>query len=1155
MPIGLRKQASQPDTKAPTPAPRTLRASRIGSSVVTLLPSSDTAPPPIRLNNSPLSRAAGVAQPDRSFETTSSSQESSLSVSSPHDAAEKEASSTASKIVRMPASSGSRAYLSTATNTVFRLVRPALDREPLTIRERGSALGRSALTVPLIARSPAQAILQRQTASDSRRSSRVEANINASMSAGEPLPIGVRQFMEPRFGADFSNVRIHKSSRAAALNRQLNARAFTTQNHIFFGQDKFKPESSQGKELIAHELTHTIQQGAAVQQRRNLQRSEDVTVRERPSVKIHGLWGIDSVLDYFADKANLIPGFRMFTVILGVNPINMSPVDRSAANILRAMIEVMPGGSLVSEALANHGIFDKVGTFVEQQVDALGMVGSSFKQAIDQFIEGFDLTDLADPGGLWERAKSIFTAPIDQLRDFAAGLVSGIVDLIKEVILKPIAQLAEGTEGYALLKAVMGKDPITGDPYPQTAENIIGPFLKLIGQDEIWQNMQKSGAIPKCFAWFKGVLSELMGFVNEIPGLFVKAFTELELADIVLVPRAFAKLAGVFGDFLGRFTSWVGDKIWKLLEIIFDVVKPGAFEYVKKTGAALKSILQNPLPFVGNLVKAAKLGFQNFAGNIGAHLKKGLLDWLTGSLEGVYIPKALSLPEMGKFALSVLGITWAQIRAKIVKALGPNGEKIMRGLETAFDIVVALVKGGPAAAWELIKDKLTSLKDQVVSGIISFITRTIVTKAIPKLIAMFIPGAGFISAIMSIYDTIMVFVEKIKKIKQIVTAFIDSIVAIAGGAIGAAAGKVESILSGLLSLAISFLAGFVGLGRVADKVREVVTKVRETVDKAIDTAINFIVTKAKALIGKLFGKGDPKDERTEDEKKRAKLAAIADAEKLLLEKGFSEEKVRGKLGGIKSRYKLLTLTLVVDSKKEKTETIHFSASASLEEIGKPKEVALPAELSLVTLSNPFVAKEKAETGKKLAMTRGELRRQVGIQEAALSNLAVGPWRANWAKFYGQNGGRADESKASADRETAIAAERANVVALWMSKNPGKPIAEANAFADELFTRRPGDKAYPFMYKSRVSNGFTYVNPVYGMTILHAADQAVGGGSETAGLGGARENFSIGAQWDRGGRAKTLKGQLDTEITNAGKTTAAADVEKLKLKVKLPVVDG
>src|SRR4029453_17600694 len=128
---------------------------------------------------------------------------------------------------------------------------------------------------------------------------------------------------------------------------------------------------------------------------------------------------------------------------------------------------------------------------------------------------------------------------------------------------------------------------------------------------------------------------------------------------------------------------------WNLLEIIFDVVKPGLTGYIKKTGAALKSILQNPMPFLGNLVNAAKLGLNNFASNFGEHLKAGLIDWLTGSLQGVYIPKALTLPELGKFALSVLGITWAQIRGKIVKALGPTGEKIMQGLETAFDVVVA----------------------------------------------------------------------------------------------------------------------------------------------------------------------------------------------------------------------------------------------------------------------------------------------------------------------------------------------------------------------------------------------------------------------------------------------------------------------------------
>ncbi len=90
---------------------------------------------------------------------------------------------------------------------------------------------------------------------------------------------------------------------------------------------------------------------------------------------------------------------------------------------------------------------------------------------------------------------------------------------------------------------------------------------------------------------------------------------------------------------------------------------------------------------------------------------------------------------------------------------------------------------------------------------------------------MFIPGAGFISAIISIYDTVMVFVQKISKIAQVVVAFIDSIVTIAAGNIGAAASRVESILGGLVSLAISFLAGFAGLGKVAGKIVGVIGKV------------------------------------------------------------------------------------------------------------------------------------------------------------------------------------------------------------------------------------------------------------------------------------------------------------------------------------------
>ncbi len=625
--------------------------------------------------------------------------------------------------------------------------------------------------------------------------------------------------------------------------------------------------------------TEAAQTAAAVQQ------GERVTVQGRTGgPRLQGFLGIDipNPLDWLADKANIIPGFRMFTIILGVNPINMSPVARSAANILRALIEFLPGGGLITQALDNSGVFEKAGAFVEKQIATLGMTGSAIKAAVTAFIDGLSLPgDLLHPGATWERAKSIFTDPIERIKSFGIGLVTGIIEIIKDAILKPIAKLAEGTEGYNLLKGVLGKDPITGEAVPRSAETLLGPIMKMIGQGETWDRMRQTGAIGKCWAWFLGVIGQLMAFVSEIPSLFISAFKSLTIEDIILVPKAFVKLGKVFLGFLGRFISWGADAVWKLLEIIFDVVSPGAFGYIKKAGAALKSILKNPLPFVGNLVKAAKAGFMNFGANFLTHLKAGLLDWLVGSLPGVYIPKALSLVEFGKLALSVFGITWAQIRGKIVKVLGPTGETIMQGLEAAFDVVKALVTGGPAAAWEVIKEKLTNLKDMIVDGIIGFIKDTVVQKAIPKLIAMFIPGAGFISAIISIYDTVMVFVQKISKIIQVVTAFINSIVAIAAGNIGAAAAKVESILAGLLALAINFLAGFVGLGKAADKIREVINKVRDKVDKAIDTAIAWIMGKAKALFATLFGKKDKVDERTDQKKKQDLDKGNAEAQGLL----------------------------------------------------------------------------------------------------------------------------------------------------------------------------------------------------------------------------------------------------------------------------------
>jgi hypothetical protein len=741
--------------------------------------------------------AARSAAPIQHTESTATpAVQRSANVSSPHDRAEIEASEVARTVMRTSAPAQPATQLA------------ALHDAP--VQRTAAATGMPAPT-------PAASV---------------------PTSGGSQLPMDVRQFMEHRFGASFEAIRIHSDEAAARQSAELNAHAFTVGKHIFFGRDQFRPDTTAGRELIAHELTHTIQQGEV------MQRGAAIAVAQRNAPAIQRAGGIR---DWIADQANSIPGFRMFTIVLGVNPISMNPVDRSAANVLRAIVEFIPGGTLIAQALETHGVFERAGAWITQKINTLGLAAGSIRQALDQFISGLSLWDLRPTnwGTLWETAKRIFTAPIDRITSFVAGLATDVIQFIREAILLPLAALAEGTRGYDLLKAVLGQDPITGAPVARSPENLIGGFMKLIGQEEVWENIQKANAIPRCWAWFQGALQGLMGFVRQIPARLVAAIKSLEVSDMILVPKAFAKIVLTFAGFLEEFLKWAGEAVWHLLEIIFEVVAPGAIPYLKKAAGSFRSILKNPIGFVGNLVKAGKLGLQNFADNIGQHLKASLLEWLTGSLPGVYIPQKLELGEIVKFVLSVLGISWANIRAKLVKAVG---EPAVKAMEVGFDIVVTLVREGPAAAWDKIKEQLANLKDMVIQGITDFVVETIVKKAIAKVVSLLVPGGAFLQAIISIYDTIMVFIDKLQKIIQVATAFLDTIMAIAAGAIEGAAKKVESTLAGLLTLAISFLAGFLGLGKIADKIMEIInTKVRAPIDKALDFLVNWIVTAAKKL--------------------------------------------------------------------------------------------------------------------------------------------------------------------------------------------------------------------------------------------------------------------------------------------------------------------
>jgi hypothetical protein len=122
------------------------------------------------------------------------------------------------------------------------------------------ALSRSFARGPLAVQRACAACEEEERSHRPVVSAALESYLHSSSSAGRPLPDSVRDYFEPRLGFDLTGVRVHTDGRAAAAAAEINARAFTTGSNVHFAAGAFSPGTSSGDRLLAHELTHVVQQ-------------------------------------------------------------------------------------------------------------------------------------------------------------------------------------------------------------------------------------------------------------------------------------------------------------------------------------------------------------------------------------------------------------------------------------------------------------------------------------------------------------------------------------------------------------------------------------------------------------------------------------------------------------------------------------------------------------------------------------------------------------------------------------------------------------------------------------------------------------------------------------------------------------------------------
>jgi hypothetical protein len=193
-----------------------------------------------------------------------------LTVGAPGDRYEQEADRVADQVMSMPdAATPSPIQREAAdeeelqTKPLAAAITPLVQREMTPEEEELQAKPLGNGTLQREAMPEEEEAVQTKGSPDAALSagSNLESRLSSSQGGGSPLPEEVRTFMEPRFGADFSQVRVHTGSESVQMNRDLNAQAFTHKQDVYFGAGK-----APGKDaLTAHELTHVVQQTGAVQ--------------------------------------------------------------------------------------------------------------------------------------------------------------------------------------------------------------------------------------------------------------------------------------------------------------------------------------------------------------------------------------------------------------------------------------------------------------------------------------------------------------------------------------------------------------------------------------------------------------------------------------------------------------------------------------------------------------------------------------------------------------------------------------------------------------------------------------------------------------------------------------------------------------------------
>lgn len=487
---------------------------------------------------------------------------------------------------------------------------------------------------------------------------------------------------------------------------------------------------------------------------------------------------------------------------------------------------------------------------------------------------------------------------ISQFSGWAQGLATGLFATIGNALVRlskfiePVMNLLERVAG--VLGDLMGKLP----------DLILGPVWKII---------------PAC------IRDPIKDFVLQQILKRVPLFQQLQkIGDIweKVQQVALRILRQIFVDGDLKGAAWT---FFRSLLDILGIPPKLVTGIVSKAAKAIGDILKDPVGFLLNLLRALKQGFGQFFDNIGRHLLSGVADWMFAQAAeaGINVPTEFTFRAIGGFILEVLGITVQRVFERIEKKLGkPAADRlralyekatriasaIASGVETAFEWIGILQREGPAGILNHLKEKLADIKDKLIDGAIDWLMDNLIGAAVKKLLKMLDPTG--IMAVVESLDAVMSAIQTLgaraRQILEAVDNMLNGVIEIAHGVLGRAAGFVEDTLARGVPVVIDFLANWMGLEGIGQRIHEIIEKLQGKVGDAMD----WLIEKGKGVFDKLTGNKDK--EGTEPNAEAKTFTLLGEGHTMRVQDAGGDWKIqmasgvfgpmRAKLTSIRERY-------------------------------------------------------------------------------------------------------------------------------------------------------------------------------------------------------------------------------------------------------------